>query len=80
MVLFDDEPRGKLEPGATGEYEIPAGLHWVILKSRKHQSNTMIIEPRAGDHIRLECRPAGGDLIDNVGRNIKGILLDKIES
>ena len=78
-VLFDDEPLGKLQPGATGEYEIPAGLHWVILKSRKHESNTMIIEPREGDQVHLECRPAGGDLTDNVGHTIEGILLDRIE-
>ena len=75
-VLFDDEPLGKLRPGVTGEYEIPAGLHWVIVKNRKHQSNTMMIEPHQGDQVRLECLPAGGDLTDDQGRNIEGILLE----
>ena len=79
-VLFDDEPLGKLRPGVTDEYEIPAGLHWVTVKTRRHESNTTIIEPRAGDHIRLECRPTSGDLTDNVGRSIEGILLDRVDS
>lgn len=79
-VLFDDEPLGKLRPGETGEWEISPGLHWVTVKTRRQESNTMIVEPRAGDLIRLECRAAGGELTDQVGRSIEGILLERVDS
>lgn len=79
-VSFDDEPLGKLRPGQTGEWEIPAGLHWVTVKTRRLESNAMIIEPRAGDRMSLECRPAGGDPTDTVGGRIEGILLERVDS
>ncbi len=78
-VLFDDRPIGRLQPGVTGEYEIPPGLHWVIVKTRRQESNTTMIEPREGDQIRLECQPASGGEIDGVGRNVEGILLQRLD-
>ena len=78
-VLFDDQPLGKLRPGSTVEFDIPTGLHWVTVKTRKQESNTMMIEPHEGDLIRLECQPAGGDEIDDLGRKIDGILLERVD-
>lgn len=37
----------------------------------------MMIEPHQGDQVRLTCQPAGGDEIDDLGRNIEGILLER---
>ena len=76
--MFDDHPLGKLRPGTTGEFDIPAGLHWVTVKTRRHESNTMVIEPHEGDQVRLECQPAGGDQMDDLGRHIEGILLERV--
>jgi DivIVA domain-containing protein len=79
-IMFDDQPLGILRTGGTVEFDIPTGLHWVTVKTRRHESNTMVIEPQEGDLIRLECQPAGGDQIDDLGRNIDGILLERVGS
>ena len=75
-ILLDDQPIGKVSPGATQQFEIPTGMHWVTVKTRKEQSNTQVIDPHEGDQITLRCGPAAGDQIDDLGRKLEGIILE----
>jgi cell division septum initiation protein DivIVA len=77
-VLLDDQPIGKISPGATERFEIRPGMHWVTVKTRKEQSNNRVIEPHEGDQITLRCGPASGQ-IDDLGRKIEGIILETAE-
>lgn len=76
-VMLDDRPIGKIAPGATERFEIPTGMHWVTVKTRKEQSNSVVIEPHQGDQITLRCGPASGE-IDDLGRKLEGIILELV--
>jgi hypothetical protein len=77
-VLLDDKPLGKVSPDSTRRFEIPTGMHWVTVKTRKDSSNTQVIEPNQGDQIILRCGPAAGDQIDDLGRKMEGIILELV--
>lgn len=77
-ILLDDKPLGKISPATTQRFEIPTGMHWIAVKTRKEQSNTQVVEPHQGDQITLRCGPAAGDQIDDLGRKMEGIILETV--